>query len=157
MKKKLRLVAIAALVFIAGFILVLYGLGVYSRVRMQNGTAGHLSSVLSLTVWDHFGKEDWPIKEEEQLERVMASQSPASDEASVLLLDYYLGEHPSEELVINLTQRGKRVLPYLEKYRNHPAYPVRPDFWLAKLDRSTRNMMYDDVTKMIREGKVLQE
>ena len=97
------------------------------------------------------------VRTEDLLERVLKDNTDAGDQASVILLDYYLGEHNYESQIVNISQRGKRVLPYLVKYRNRPTLPLRPDFWLFGLYGIDRSRNYDEAIDIIRQGKVLQE
>lgn len=55
---------------------------------------------------------------------LFANNSAAADEASVVLMDYYIGEHSGHEYGDDLSRRGKRLLPYLRKHRDQ--YFVTP-------------------------------
>ena len=52
----------------------------------------------------------------ELLGRLFKDRSRASDEALIVLLSYYLGESNGGDLVDEITERGRRMLPYLERY-----------------------------------------
>jgi len=45
-------------------------------------------------------------------------RSRAADEALAVLLRYYVGEDPGEDLWCEIVHRGKQMLPYLEKYHD---------------------------------------
>ncbi len=107
------------------------------------------------TRWDD--SESGTIKTEQLLDKVLMDNTEAGNEASAILLGYYLGVHNGEEQIINITQRGNRVLPYLLKYRNDPPLPLRPDFWLFRLGRSEREGTYDQAIDLVRQGKILED
>lgn len=50
------------------------------------------------------------------LDALFANPTPPADEAVVILMSFYLGEHYGEQLQENLLSRGVRMLPLLEKY-----------------------------------------
>jgi hypothetical protein len=50
---------------------------------------------------------------EDRLDSLIKNQTPSGDEASVLLLDYYLGEHNAELQLCSVAERGNRILPIL--------------------------------------------
>ena len=55
----------------------------------------------------------------ELLGHLSEDRSPLADEALVVLFSYYLGESNGEDLVHEVTVRGRRMLPFLTKYRHH--------------------------------------
>lgn len=58
--------------------------------------------------------------------KLFANRSPASDEALVALLYYYLGEANGGDQMEEIICRGKRMLPYLRKYESYsPQIPER--------------------------------
>jgi hypothetical protein len=153
MRRRLKITGCCVLATIGVFLLILSGLGLRSGAGMNPGT----TSLISLSSRQPWSLDDNMIEPEEMLSHVLQDQSPAGDEAAVILLDYHFVEHNAEELTTNLTQRGKRALPYLVKYRDRPAFPIRPDFWLLKIDQQTRDRTYNDVIGLIGEGKVLTQ
>jgi hypothetical protein len=71
----------------------------------------------------------------ELLDQLSKDNSPAADEALVVLFSYYLGESNGEDLVDEVIARGNRMLPYLTKCRhrsieiagrNYPASMLLP-------------------------------
>ena len=102
---------------------------IYVEMKIGHSTARTVCHILNST----FSSDDTMIDTERELDRLVFQRTtPESDEAAVILLDYYMGEHNGEELFISLTKRGTRVLPYLIKYRDHPAPVIRPWFWGMK-------------------------
>ena len=55
---------------------------------------------------------------DDALYSLFADNSAAADEASIVLMDYYIGEHSAHEFGDDLSRRGKRLLPYLPKHRD---------------------------------------
>ena len=51
-----------------------------------------------------------------RLERVLEDHSAASTEALVVLLGFYIGEHPAEDISCEIVARGAQVLPLLHRY-----------------------------------------
>src|SRR5439155_5004003 len=106
-----------------------------------------------------FDKEDdrsWN-RFEDLLDQLSRDQTPAADEASAGLLCYYIGSHPAEMLVENLTRRGPRALPYLEKFRNAPPIAAwRYSMVLASSEE--RHAIFDEeAISLIRRGEVLND
>lgn len=150
MKKVLKIVA----AWLAVVCLALVAVTVIARRQMRPEVQALVIPVLSSCCDDTPAGWD---RTEELLQKTLNDKSDAGDEASAVLLDYYLGEHNHELLMINISQRGQRVMPYLLKYRDYPGLPLRPDFWGTRLDRSTRELVYDMAIDLVRQGKVLEE
>jgi hypothetical protein len=53
---------------------------------------------------------------EKLFERLLNNRTNVGDEALAYLLNVYMGEHSGEELVCEVTNRGKRMLPLIENY-----------------------------------------
>jgi TonB family protein len=81
--------------------------------------------------------DDWNDLET-RLGALYNNPSKEADEAVVILMSFYLGEHNGEELYENLISRGPRMIPLLERYlHEEPAtllaqYPAR-----VRLERAT--------------------
>ena len=83
-------------------------------------------------------------------------KTKSGDEALVVLMNFYLGESIDEDLLHEITVRGKRMLPLLLEYRNarvafsEKKYPspllVAPD---------VRKENFDEVIEAVRAGKVI--
>jgi hypothetical protein len=54
---------------------------------------------------------------EKRFEALLANRSPVGDEVLAYLLNVYMGEHAGEELVCEITNRGKRMVPLIKKYQ----------------------------------------
>jgi hypothetical protein len=61
-------------------------------------------------------------KVEKRFEALLANRSAAGDEALAYLLNVYMGEHPGEELVCEVINRGKRMVPLIRAY--HECTPL---------------------------------
>ena len=58
--------------------------------------------------------------------KLLGNKSPASDEALVVLLYYYIGESTGGDQLQEIICRGNRMLPYLRKYQSFsPQIPRR--------------------------------
>lgn len=90
---------------------------------------------------------------EDRLDDLTRNQTPAADQASVLLLDYYLGEHNAELQLCSVTKRGNRVLPLLAKYRNHRLGAPKLRYAISRLDERARGSMYQMALDAIHAGK----
>jgi hypothetical protein len=58
---------------------------------------------------------------EESLDLLKHDDSPKADQAVVMLMGYYLGEHNDEQLMIEIVRRGKRMKPLLTREMEKPA------------------------------------
>ena len=84
------------------------------------------------------------------------NQSEAATEAAVVLLGYYLGEADSEDLMHNLTQRGRPILPYLRRYRDQPVtFPKRSHLDSLMVPAALRQEFFDTVIESIEKGEVI--
>jgi hypothetical protein len=76
------------------------------------------ANVLSARV-EALRKNDFDPNSQEVEKRLAAlyrNSSKEADEAIVILMNFYLGEHEGEELYENLLSRGPRMIPILERY-----------------------------------------
>jgi hypothetical protein len=75
---------------------------------------------------------------EERLNELYGNSTAEADEAVIILMSFYLGEHNGEELSEDLMMRGPRMIPLINRYlREEPAsllarFPKR-----MRLERST--------------------
>lgn len=97
-------------------------------------------------------------KVEKLVGRIIDSKGSAADRAVVVLLQYSVGASEAEDLLASITDRGKRVLPYLLQYRDLvPRIPDRsyPDSMLA--DRQFRQTAFDESIRAIKAAKNLRQ
>jgi hypothetical protein len=94
--------------------------------------------------------DDWNDLET-RLGTLYNNPSKEADEAVVILMSFYLGEHNGEELYENLISRGPRMIPLLERYlHEEPAsllaqYPAR-----VRLERATTTGFLQDALRALR-------
>jgi hypothetical protein len=82
----------------------------------------------------------------------------SSDEALVVLMNFYVGESPGEDVLHQVTVRGKRMLPLLLKYRNvHVIFSGRKYPSSLLLAPEVKKENFDDAIKSVRAGKVIGE
>jgi len=97
----------------------------------------------------HYGKMVGTLFEE---------RTKTSDEALVVLMNFYIGESLGDDLLHQITVRGKRMLPLLLKYRDvRVVFPEReyPSSVLLSADVRTEN--FDNVIKSVKAGKIIGE
>lgn len=88
------------------------------------------------------------------LGRLFDNQSPAADEALVVLFSYYLGESNGEDLLQAVTERRRRMLPILRKYQCCTVLiPGRTYRRSMRLADSTRAILLHDAAELIEKGK----
>jgi TonB family protein len=94
---------------------------------------------------------DPPFEEvERRLADLYGNSSGQADEAIVILMSFYLGEHNGEELYENLLSRGPRMIPVIERYlREQPAlmthYPKE-----TLLERDTTVMFLKEALEILK-------
>lgn len=88
---------------------------------------------------------------ERRLQRLFADKTREADEAVVILMSFYLGEHNGEELEENLLDRGPRMIPIIDRYlHEEPSsllekYPKR-----VRLERTTTVMFLKEDLAILR-------
>jgi hypothetical protein len=82
---------------------------------------------------------------EKRFESILSNRTKVGDEAVAYLLNVYMGEHPGEELVCEVTNRGKRMLPLIAAYAE-----CTPLTGLEPLPQFVRG---SGGTRMLAEGK----
>ena len=89
--------------------------------------------------------------------KLFQDKTKSSDEALVVLMNFYIGEATGEDLLHHVTVRGKRMLPLLLKYRDaHVIFP-KGNYASVLLPADVRRENFDDVIKSIKAGKTLGE
>jgi hypothetical protein len=97
-----------------------------------------------------FATDDWNDLEN-RLNALYNNPGKEADEAVVILMSFYLGEHNGEELYENLLSRGPRMIPLLERYlRDEPAslqaqYPKR-----VRLERTTTLIFLKEAMQILK-------
>ncbi len=85
-------------------------------------------------------------------------KTSASDEALAVLMNFYVGEALQDDVIHEVTVRGKRMLPLLRKYRKGPvAFTGRryPESLLLRKD--VRNENFENAVESINAGKIIGE
>jgi hypothetical protein len=97
-------------------------------------------------------------KSEKLIARLFKMKTRASDEALVVLMNFYVGESLQPDLVHEVTVRGKRMLPLLLKYstasvsfseREYPSSMLLAD--------DVRKKNFQDAIEAMRSGRVVGE
>lgn len=82
----------------------------------------------------------------------------ASDEAMVVLMNFYVGESTGTDLLHQVTVRGKRMLPLLLKYRNaHVVFSSRTYPSSLLLAPDVRKENFGDAINSVRAGRIIGE
>lgn len=85
-------------------------------------------------------------------------KTSASDEALAVLIIFYVGESMQSDLVHQVTIRGKRMLPLLQKYRKGPvAFADRKYPESMLLAKEVRNENFESTIESIKAGKIIGE
>lgn len=86
----------------------------------------------------------------ERLDSLSKDESRDADQALVMLIGYYLGEHNAEELHSEIVRRGRRMTPLLvEEERN----PARLSTCAPSLERDTLRFLTRDALEAIAKGE----
>ncbi len=81
-----------------------------------------------------------------------------SDEALVVLMNFYIGESTGGDVLHQVTARGKRMLPLLLKYRSgQVVFPNRTYPGSLLLAPDVRKEDFDDAINNVRAGKIIGE
>ena len=85
-------------------------------------------------------------------------RTTASDEALVVLMNFYVGESLGENLLHQVTVRGKRMLPLLLKYRSaHVIFSSRRYPSSLLLAPDVRKENFSNAINSVKEKRVLGE
>jgi len=85
-------------------------------------------------------------------------KTKASDEALVVLMNFYVGESTGEDLFHQVTVRGKRMLPLLLKYRNaQVVFSDRKYPSSLLLTHEVKKEDFSNAINSVRAGKVIGE
>src|ERR1700687_1375150 len=85
-------------------------------------------------------------------------RTKAADEALVVLMNFYIGESPGQDLLHQVTVRGKRMLPLLLKYRNaHVIFSQRKYPSSILLAHDVKKEFFENAIESVTAGKVFGE
>ena len=133
---------------------------VFSAVacRRNSSSTGDIAADLAANVIDigveALARDDGGPKWQEldkRLDTLFGNNTKEGDEAIVILMSFYLGEHNGEELQENLLGRGPRMIPLIDRYlREEPSsllnrYPER-----VRLERTTTVMFLKENLEILR-------
>jgi hypothetical protein len=91
-----------------------------------------------------------------RLAKLMAKKGTATDEALVVLLGYYIGEASGEDVLHAVTVRGRRMLPYLRKYRHRRTVIPGGEYPESlRAQPAVRELMFKDAVEAIEKGEVI--
>ena len=122
---------------------------------------------LLIPILDAFSKaqEKQPVDETENspfwrgsvlLGALFRNRSSGADEALIVLFDYYLGEANGADLLHQVTLRGRKILPYLQRLRRRrPRIPGRNYPRSMLLSDSIRAEFFGNAISAIRQGQVV--
>ena len=126
--------------------------------RRHASSTGNIAADLAASVVDigveALARDDGGPKWQEldkRLDTLFGNNTKEGDEAVVILMSFYLGEHNGEELQENLLSRGPRMMPLLERYlHEEPSslinrYPER-----VRLERTTTVMFLKEDLEVLR-------
>ncbi|MGA8367669.1 MAG: hypothetical protein ACLQMT_12235 [Candidatus Acidiferrales bacterium] len=89
------------------------------------------------------------------LEKAMGDQSSTGDESLVVLLSFSIGESTGEDLLHEVTVRGKRMLPLLMRYKGKTVvFEDGKGFDELRLPAQTREENYTTAISFIKAGRV---
>jgi hypothetical protein len=136
---------------LAALLVVLAAPAAYANDRCPSSTPIDVENKLSVVLDARdlaAEKNDWWDKAyEDAFEHLMQSKDPASREARVALMDYYVGEHYGEELVCAVALDGKQMIAPLELYSR---CDVKPSHIKASRTRALPLRGY--ALEMLRKG-----
>jgi hypothetical protein len=89
---------------------------------------------------------------------VCQMRTEASDEALVVLMNFYVGEATGEDLLHQVTVRGKRMLPLLLKYRSaQVVFSDRKYPSSLLLTHEVKKEDFSNAINSVRAGKIVGE
>jgi hypothetical protein len=86
------------------------------------------------------------------------TKTKSSDEALVVLMNFYIGEAPGEDLLHQVTVRGRRMLPLLVKYRDARVVFAKREFLPSiLLSPDVKKENFDKAINSVKAGKTIGE
>ena len=117
-------------------LIALFALGCH-RAAPEGNTPTALAAHVIDAAPRALATDDWNDLET-RLGALYNNPSKEADEAVVILMSFYLGEHNGEELYENLISRGPRMIPLLERYlHEEPATLIAQSPARVRLERAT--------------------
>lgn len=135
--------------FRLAFLIALFALGRHRADPERNAPTALAAHIIDAAP-RALDTDDWNDLDT-RLGALYNNPSKEADEAVVILMSFYLGEHNGEELYENLIGRGPRMIPLLERYlRQEPAsllaqYPAR-----VRLERATTTGFLQEALRTLR-------
>lgn len=92
------------------------------------------------------------------LGRLIADKNPTTDEALVVLVQFYIGEANSEDILHEVTKRGQRMIPFLRKYMRGSAH-IPGKYYPASIRANPQTSIgfMETAIESIKDGKVMFE
>jgi hypothetical protein len=117
-------------------LIALFALGCH-RAAPEGNTPTALAAHIVDAAPRALATDDWNDLET-RLGALYNNPSKEADEAVVILMSFYLGEHNGEEVYENLISRGPRMIPLIERYlHEEPATLIAQSPARVRLERAT--------------------
>jgi hypothetical protein len=123
-------ILVAATLFAIAFFAIACRRHKYHQPNTAADLAANVLDIASEALLRDDGGPKWD-ELDRRLDVLFANNTKEADEAVVILVSFYLGEHECEEVDENLVSRGPRMIPLVERYlRDEPSsllheYPRR--------------------------------
>jgi TonB family protein len=136
-------------VFRVTFLIALFALGCH-RAAPEGNTPTAMATHIIDAAPHAFETEDWTDLEN-RLGALYNNQDKEADEAVVILMSFYVGEHNGEELYENLISRGPRMIPLLERYlHEEPVSLIAQSPARVRLERATTTGFLQEALRTLR-------
>jgi hypothetical protein len=130
-------------------LIALFALGCHRAAPEGNGPTALAAHVIDAAP-RALATEDWNDLDT-RLGTLYSNPSKEADEAVVILMSFYLGEHNGEELYENLLSRGPRMIPLLERYLHEdPAALIAQSPARVRLERATTTGFLREALRTLR-------
>lgn len=135
--------------FRLAFLTALFALGCH-RAAPDGNTPTSLAAHIIEAAPRALATDDWNDLDT-RLGALYSNPSKEADEAVVILMSFYLGEHNGEELYENLISRGPRMIPLLERYLHEgPASLLAQSPARVRLERATTTGFLQEALRTLR-------
>jgi len=130
-------------------LIALFALGCH-RAAPEGNTPTALAEHIIDAAPRALATDDWNDLET-RLGALYNNPSKEADEAVVIHMSFYLGEHNGEELYENLLSRGPRMIPLLERYlHEEPATLIAQSPARVRLERATTTGFLQDALRTLK-------